>query len=77
MADSVVRDIGVNNQYSMKNGVLFHKKKHHFYGFLAMTHLITFDYYYRSTPRKFKIHRSAHQYLFFGASIYLPYRFDA
>ena len=61
----------------MKDGQLFHGKRSHFYIFLGLTHLIAFDYYFRATPRKFKIHRSAHPAVFFAASIYVPYRFDA
>ena len=73
----IVRDIGANNLHSMRDGVLFHNKRSHFYIFLGLTHLITYDYYFRATPRKFKIHRSMHPYFFFAASLYVPYRFDA
>ena len=61
----------------MKDGKLFHDKKSHFYIFLFATHLQNYDQVYKSTPRKFKVHRSAHPYFFFAASLYLPYRFNA
>ena len=71
-----VRDIGAKNQYSIKDGHIFHKPSH-LYIFLFLGHLQNFDYFYRATPRKFKIHRSMHSTAFFCASVYLPYRFSA
>ena len=78
MDDSdIVRDIGIKNMHSMKDGVLFHNKRSHFYVWLSLLHVTHYDYIFRATPRKFKIHRSMHPYVFFGISLYLPYRFDA
>ena len=72
-----VRDIGKANVYSMKDGEIFHYKKSHFAVFLAISHIQNYNHFYRATPRRFKIHRSAHPYVFFAASVYLPYRFSA
>ena len=55
---------------------MFHNNKH--LGiFLLVNHLQNYDYFFRVSPRKFKIHRSTHPYLLFGISLYIPYRFDA
>ena len=71
-----IRDIGAQNPYSMKNGVMFHQKPH-LYFFLGVQHLVNYDAVFRTSPRRFKIHRSFHQYAFLGLSLYAPYRFDA
>ena len=44
--------------------------------FGAATFLTQWNYNYKISPRKYKIHRSMHPYVFFGISVYLPYRYS-
>src|SRR5438045_2950147 len=73
--DDSIRDIGHDNPFSMKDGIIFKTNKLRFmssaFGFITSYH-----YHYKITPRKYKVHRSVHQYLLFGISIYLPYRYN-
>ena len=76
MSSSELRDIGERNPFSMKDGVIF-RHKSQVYLFTAFFFLQSYNYYYRTTPRKFKVHRSVHNFVLLGLSIYLPYRYDA
>ena len=73
---SQIRDIGAYNPYSMQDGVIFPLR-----GQLELYSLITwfyaYNYYYRVSPKRFKVHRSGHAVLAFGISVYLPYRYNA
>ena len=71
-----IRDIGSANPYSMKDGVIFpHKRQLQLY--LLGAFIMQYNFHYRTTPRKFKVHRSLHPYVLFGLSIYIPYRYQA
>jgi len=60
----------------MKDGVYFREPASlYFLGLL--TYVKSYNWHYRVTPRKFQVHRSAHTYLCFAASVYLPYRYSA
>ena len=52
-----IRDIGEKNPFSMKDGVIF-KTQPQIYFFCAMHFLMSYNYGYRTSPRKFKVHRS-------------------
>ena len=52
-----IRDIGVDNKFSMKDGIIFPDKKH-LSLFLLVQFVINYNYAFKTTPRKFKIHRS-------------------
>ena len=60
----------------MKDGVIF-PQKHQLNFFCAVYFLQSYHYFYRTTPKKFKVHRSGHSAVLFGLSVYLPYRYDA
>ena len=70
-----IRDIGKDNPFSMRDGVIF-KHPSQLYFFCALTFLKQYNWFYRITPRKFKVHRSTHQYGMLALSIYLPYRYS-
>ena len=71
-----IRDIGEKNQFSMKDGIIFpHQRQLHLY--LIGTFIFQYNYAFKTTPRRFKVHRSMHQYVFFGISVYVPYRYQA
>ena len=71
-----IRDIGGDNPFSMKDGVIFAERRQ-LVAFTVLTFLQQYDYHYKVTPLKFKVHRSMHSALFFAASVYLPYRYSA
>lgn len=70
-----LRDLGSDNPFSMKDGVIF-KTNQQFALFGLVTFITQYNFNYNITPRKYKIHRSLHQYLLFAGSIYLPYRYS-
>ena len=72
----MIRDIGADNQFSMKDGVIFPHKRQ-LQVFLFTTFLLNYNSCYKSTPRRFKVHRSLHPWLLLGVSIYVPYRYQA
>jgi len=76
MADIEVRDIGKDNPFSMKDGIIF-KTRAHLFLFDTFTFITAWQYHFKITPRKYKIHRSAHPYVFFAISVYLPWRYEA
>jgi hypothetical protein len=73
--DDPIRDIGKDNPFSMKDGVIFNTRKL-FFLFNTTSFITSYHYYYKVTPKKYKVHRSIHQYLLFGLSIYIPYRYN-
>ena len=44
--------------------------------FIFADYIRLWSYLFRSQPRKNKIHRSGHFTIFFGLSVYLPYRYS-
>ena len=76
MLQDQLRDIGDTNPFSMKDGVIFKEKKQ-LYLFTSIYFLQSYNYFFRVTPKKFKVHRSGHSFLLFGMSVYLPYRYNA
>ena len=70
-----LRDLGEKNPFSMKNGVIFPTKQH-FMLFGIATFFTQWNFNYKITLRKYKVHRSLHPFLFFGLSVYLPYRYS-
>ena len=71
----VLRDLGAENPFSMKDGVIF-KTQTQFALFGVVTFLTQWHFHYKTSPRKYKVHRSLHPFVFFGASVYLPYRYS-
>ena len=73
-----IRDIGAKNPFSIKDGVFYPKNKRRFlWLFTSGRFLISYNFFFRTTPRKFKMHRSGHAFILFGVSLYLPYRYSA
>lgn len=54
-----IRDIGINNPFSMKGGQIF-KFRSQFMVFGAYNFVTSFNYHYKVTPRRYKVHRSIH-----------------
>ena len=71
-----IRDIGSNNPFSMKDGVIFPERRQ-MVAFTLMTFFQQYNYHYVVTPKKFKVHRSMHSGVLFCLSVYLPYRYSA
>ena len=42
-----------------------------------MNFVTNYNYAYRTSPKKFKVHRSGQGAVLFGLSVYLPYRYHA
>jgi len=71
----MVRDLGADNPFSMKDGVIF-KTREQFALFGLLTFATQWHYHFKTSPRRYKVHRSIHPFVFFGASVYLPYRYN-
>lgn len=59
MEELEIRDIGANNPFSMKDGIIF-KTNGQLYLFGLTTFITQYNYHYKVTPRKYKVHRSLH-----------------
>jgi hypothetical protein len=59
----------------MKDGNLFHKSNHLFL-FGLFTFFKDYSFFYKISPRKYKVHRSLHAPVFFAISLYIPYRYN-
>ena len=60
----------------MKDGVIFPVPGQlECYSFLTWLH--AYNYYFRVSPKRFKVHRSGHSAVIFAISVYLPYRYNA
>lgn len=71
-----MRDLGKDNPFSMKDGVIF-KTPGQFALFGLITFLTQYNFHFKITPRRYKMHRSVHPFVFLGISVYLPYRYSA
>ena len=69
-----LRDLGADNPFSMKDGIVF-KTRDQFFLFGITTFLTQWHFHFKSSPKKYKVHRSLHPFIFFGVSVYLPYRY--